>query len=168
MKVPIKGFWTKILCAMLGVAAVSFAAAQKEEHKPAPLALVGTWTLNLAKSKFNSGPPPKLINRHTWWWEGDSLHHKVERLNAEGKVESESGHWSAQYDAKDHLFGNEGDSTVSMTRIDEHTTEMKESYPDGRPAANFRQVVSKDGKTLTITGTRGSSTVADIMVHDRE
>jgi hypothetical protein len=155
---------------LLTVLLASFAAQgqQKEGQKPAPLALVGTWKLDLAKSQYKSGPPPKLINLHYWWWEGDSLHHEVERLNAEGKVEAVAGHWFARYDSPNHLYGDEGDSTVSMTRIDEHTTEMTESYPDGRPASRFRQVVSKDGKTLTITGTRGGSTIADVMVHDRQ
>ena len=170
MNGKMKGSWRLVLGTILSAIVVSFVAQgqQKEEQKPAPLALLGVWKLNLAKSKYNSGPPPRLINRHYWWWEGDSLHHKVERLNAEGKVEAVAGHWSARYDSQDHLYGDEGDSTVSMTRIDEHTTEMKESYPDGRPASNFRQVVSKDGKTLTITGTRGGSNVADVMVHDRQ
>ena len=162
--------WNRVLGIILSVVFASFGAQgqQKEGQKPAPLALVGTWKLNLDKSKYNSGPPPKLINLHYWWWEGDSLHHKVERLNSEGKVEAVAGHWSARYDSQDHLYGDEGDSTVSMTRIDEYTTEMKESYPDGRAASNFRQVVSKDGKTLTITGTRGGSNIADVMVHDRQ
>jgi len=169
MKVSCNPTWNRVLAIILSVVFVSFAAqARQKNQPPAPLALVGTWTLNLAKSKYNSGPLPKLINRHTWWWDGDSLHHKVERLNAEGTVEVEAGHWSARYDSGDHLFGSEGDSTVSMTRIDEHTTEMTESYPDGRPASRFRQVVSKDGKTLTITGTRGGSQIADVMVHDRQ
>ena len=161
--------WKAMLGAMvLAVAASVSAQAQKAGAEPAPLALVGVWDLNLQKSKFNSRPTPELINRHYWWWEGDSLHHKVERINAKGVVEVEAGHWSARYDSLNHLSGSEGDSTVSMTRIDEHTTEMTESYPDNRPTMKFRQVVSKDGKTLTITGTREGSNASDIMVHDRK
>ena len=108
----------KVLWAILSVVFVSFAAQgqQKEEQEPAPLALVGVWNLNLAKSNYNSGPQPKLINRHYWWWEGDSLHHKVERLNASGEVEAESGHWSARYDSNDHLYGDEGDSTSTRRK----------------------------------------------------
>ena len=164
-----KVYWTRVFGAILSVLLVSLAAAaqQRESGKPAPLALVGTWKLNLAKSKFNSGPPPKLINVHYWWWEGDRLHHRVERLNEKGGVAEVAGHWSARYDAKDHLSGGEKDRTISMKRINEYTTEMTEA-PLGGPTSFFSQVVSKDGKTLTITRRIEGKNIQDVMVHDRQ
>lgn len=162
--------WRKVLGTMLSVVFLSVAAPgqQQEGQEPAPLALVGTWKFNMAKSKYNSGPLPKLINLHYWWWDGDTLRHKVERLNGKGEVEMVAGHWSARYDSKDHLYGEQGGVTVSMTRFDEYTTEMKETFPGGRPASTFRQVVSKDRKTLTITRTNEGSSIEDVMVHDRQ
>ena len=50
------------------------------------LNLIGTWKLNIEKSTYRSGPAPKTSLIHTWWWDGDSLKHKVERLNEKGEV----------------------------------------------------------------------------------
>ena len=141
--------------------------AQSGKAPADALMIVGTWKLNLAKSKYNSGPPPKIINIHTWWWDGDSLKHKVERVNEKGETVAVTGLWSAKYDAKDHLSGGAEDSRVSMKRIDAYTTEMTEGTP-GRPLSIFRQVVSRDGKILTITRKTEGQDVVDVMVHDRQ
>ena len=95
------------------------------------------------------------------------MKHKVERVNEKGETVAVAGLWSAKYDAKDHLAGGEKDSRVSMKRIDAYTTEMTEGTP-GRPLSIFRQVVSKDGKTLTITRKTEGQDVVDVMVHDRQ
>ena len=141
--------------------------AQTGIAKVPELALIGTWKLNLAKSKYNSGPLPKTINIHTWWWEGDSLRHKVQRVDEKGATVATGGLWTAKYDGKDRLVGGEGESRVNMKRMDAHTTEMTEGVP-GRPLSLFKQVVSKDGKTLTITRKTEGSDVEDIQVHDRQ
>jgi hypothetical protein len=132
-----------------------------------PLALIGTWKLNLAKSQYGSSPAPKAPLVHTWWWDGDSLKHKVERLNEKGEVAGVAGQWIAQYDARDHLSGGENESRISLKRIDARTTEMTEGIP-GKPLSHFTQVVSPDGKTLVITRKTDGQDGVDVMVHDRQ
>lgn len=144
-----------------------FLQAQKAIAPEKELKLVGTWKLNLAKSMFHSGPAPKAANIHTWWWDGDSLKHKVERLNEKGEVIAVGGQWIAKYDSQDHLSGGEDESRVSLKRIDAYTSEMTEGVP-GKPLSLFKQVVSKDGKTLTITRQTEGQDAIDVLVHDKQ
>ena len=146
--------------------AFSFQAQRAAAQAP-ELKLIGTWKLHLAKSKFHSGPPPETITIHTWWWDGDSLKHKAERVNQKGETVSVGGLWTAKFDGKDRLIGGDGESQVNMKRIDAFTTQMTEGSP-GRPKSLFKQAVSKDGKTLTITRRTEGKDVEDILVHDRQ
>lgn len=132
-----------------------------------PLGLIGTWKLNLAKSKYAASPAPKAAVIHTWWWDGDSLKHKVERLNEKGEVAGVSGQWIAKYDSRDHIAGGEGESKISLKRIDARTSEMTEGIP-GKTISHFQQVVSPDGKTLTITRKIDGQDGEDVMVHERQ
>lgn len=152
-------FLVVTLCALplLGQTAT---AAKKD------LKIIGTWKLNLAKSTFNTGPAPKVVNVHTWWWEGNKLKHKVEILNEAGEVIKISGQWIADFDGEDHLSGGEQDSKVSMKVIDSNNTEMTEQIK-GNPLVHFQQAVSKEGSTLTITRQIEGKDGTDIMVHDR-
>ncbi len=132
-----------------------------------PLGLIGTWKLNLAKSKYTASPAPKTAIIHYFWWDGDSLKHKIERLNEKGEVAGVAGQWIAKYDSADHLAGGEGESKVSLKRLDARTSEMTEGIP-GKPLSHFRQVVSPDGKALTITRKIDGQDGEDVLVHDRQ
>ena len=154
----------------LAVSLILIAACLQAQKSIAPdkdLKLIGTWKLNLAKSTFHSGPVPKASNIHTFWWDGDRLKHKIERLNEKGEVVGVGGQWIANYDAAEHLSGGEDESRVSLKRIDAYTSEMSEGVP-GKPLTLFKQTVSKDGKTLTITRQIEGQDTIDILVHDRQ
>ncbi len=163
-----KAFCSKFLPVAVSVILFGvYLQAQKGIAPEKDLKLIGTWKLNLAKSTFHSGPAPKTANIHSWWWDGDSLKHKIERLNEKGEVGGAGGQWIAKYDAQDHLSGGEDDSRVSLKRIDAYTTEMTEGVP-GKPLSLFKQVVSKDGKTLTITRQMEGQDAIDVLVHDKQ
>ena len=163
-----KLLWPKFLSVLLAGILFAFCLQAQRAAAQAPeLKLIGMWKLNLAKSKFNSGPLPETITIHTWWWDGDSLKHKAERVNQKGETVSVGGLWTAKFDGKDRLIGGDGESKVNMKRIDAFTTEMTEGAP-GRPMSLFKQGVSKDGKALTITRKTEGKDVEDILVHDRQ
>src|ERR1700676_2122464 len=75
--------------------------------------LIGTWQLNLAKSKYNPGPPPKsqILNYTPFGNKG--LKVRAEIVDAQGnKTVTE---YSANYDAKDYpVTGSPDADTVSM------------------------------------------------------
>ena len=109
---------------------------------------VGTWRLNLAKSKYIPGPAPYegtlKIEPET-----NGLKFTIHGLDAEGKpVDFE---FSPRFDGKDYLVTGlpEADMIV-LKRINANTIETV-SKKGGKPVMTTRSVVSKDGKTRTST-----------------
>jgi len=108
----------------------------------------GTWKLNVAKSKYSPGPPPK---EGTLTVEAipDGLKITIHGTDAEGKaVDME---FSPKYDGKDvPATGLPGADTISMKKINDYTVETV-SKKAGKPLVTTRSEVSKDGKTRTTT-----------------
>lgn len=107
--------------------------------------LVGTWKLNVAKSKapFTSGTT--VVEAA-----GDGIKFVVDLVGTDGT----KSHWefTANYDGKDTpVVGNSpyGD-TVALTRVNARTTRIVGKYK-GKPSTTHLIVVSADGKTRTTT-----------------
>ena len=116
----------------------------------APKALEGTWTLNVAKSKFNPGPAPKSMTV-TYAPVSDGLKISVDVTWDTGGPQ----HWemSGKYDGKDYpITGNPMADMASFKLVNDHTGEST-FKKDGKVVATNTRVLSKDGKTLTITST---------------
>jgi hypothetical protein len=121
------------------------------------LSRIGTWKLNVAKSKYDPGPPPKNATR-TIESRGNGTRQSTEGVDATGsRVAYE---YSANYDGKDYpMTGsgtpNEADS-IAIRRIDNFTVEatLKKA---GNVVQTTRSVLSKDGKVLTYTSTGNAS-----------
>src|ERR1051326_661153 len=88
---------------------------------------VGTWKVNLAKSKYTPGPPPARPGAVTIEPNGDNgIRVTVEAINAKG--EKSVNQYSASFDGKPYPFNQTGPGavsgqTVSLKRIDDHTVE---------------------------------------------
>ena len=111
---------------------------------------LGTWKLNVAKSKYSPGPAPKSFTIKQEDWEG-GLKFASDGIDAKGNPTH--GEYSAKFDGKDYpMKGNPIADTVSPKRIDAYTVEsvLKKG---GKVVLNGRAVVSRDGKTLTLTET---------------
>ena len=109
---------------------------------------VGTWTLNLAKSKYSPGPPPQS---QTLKIEPSGQGEKVtsDVVNADGTRTTTE--YTANFDGKDYpLTGSQIADTVSLKRIDARTTERTDKK-GGTVAQTIRRVVSADGKTMNVT-----------------
>lgn len=128
---------------------------------------VGTWKLNLAKSKFNPGPAPKSQTR-TWAADGKV---RAEGLDPAGKPTSYG--YPVKGDGKEYpttgAVPNSAD-TIMSKRIGANTIEAKFTR-GGKPSDTTRFMVSKNGKVLTITakGTlpNGKSLV-DLLEFDKQ
>jgi len=109
---------------------------------------IGTWQNNIAKSKYDPGPAPKS---QTLKIEAAGEGEKVtsETVSADGsKTTSE---YTANYDGKPYpIKGSLTADTVALKRVDSHTTERVDSR-GGKTVQTFTRVVSKDGKTMTVT-----------------
>jgi hypothetical protein len=113
---------------------------------------LGTWKLNVAKSKYSPGPAPKSA-AITYEEVADGIKRTGESVDAEGKTTSFT--YTAKYDGKEYpVSGSDDFDTIVLKRINDNTTEatLKNS---GKVVTTARRVVSKDGKmmTLTISGT---------------
>jgi len=109
---------------------------------------IGTWHLNVAKSTFSPGPAPK------------SQVLTIKAAGAGEKVTSESvlatdaktvSVYTANYDGKPYpITGSETADTVTLKRVDANTSERTDSK-GGKAVQTLIRVVSKDGKTMTVT-----------------
>jgi len=109
---------------------------------------LGTWKMNIAKSKFDPGPPPKsptIVKR-----EGapsGGVKTTVDGVDAQGKPTRTE--YTAAYDGKDYpVKGSPSYDSVSLRRIDPNTR-LLVNKKVGSVVRMIRQVVSSDGKTLT-------------------
>src|SRR5215813_9307095 len=110
--------------------------------------LVGTWKLNLAKSKLIPGPPPKS---QTATYEAVRQGVKVTVRGADAEGKATDYQYTANYDGKDYsVTGNPDWDATSLKRIDANTVEFTRKKA-GKVIGTATIVVSKDGKTLTMT-----------------
>ena len=127
----------RVVSAILGTAAVVWAADP----------LVGTWKLNLAKSKFSPGPAPKDETR-VYESQGEGIKVTVITLAADGH--STTVHIAANYDGKDYpVTGSSVYDAIALKRINQQIAEGILMH-GSNPVATSRREISVDGRTLTI------------------
>jgi hypothetical protein len=131
---------------------------------------VGTWKQNFSKSKTvpaPATPAPKSVTR-VYEMFGDGLKFTQETVNADGTHATST--YSAHFDGKDYaITGNANADTIVLKKIDANTFEstLKKA---GKVMTTGRNVVSKDGKTMTYTskGTNASGqTVNSVLVFEK-
>lgn len=111
--------------------------------------LVGTWKLNLAKSKFDPGPPPKSIIVKYESIGADSVKRTQDVVRANGEKIHDVIEYT--FDGKVYPFPNSTLFDAMMSRhLDAYTTE-RIFMKGGKTVNTVRRVVSKDSKTLSIT-----------------
>src|SRR5437660_791890 len=114
--------------------------------------LVGTWKLNLEKSKFNPGPGPKSMTR---------------------TVEAQGDGVKYTFDGKDNAITGSmpsGADSISAKRIDSNTFDatLKQG---GKVIATSKVEVSQDGKVTTVTskGTNATGQATnDVSVYNKQ
>ena len=128
------------LCALLPVAL----AAQ------APDPMVGTWKLDVAKSTYKPGPPPKSATVTISPAAGKGLKVSVDAALAEGPLKFE---YSNGRDGKDSpVTGHPQYDSVNVTQVS--PTEGSIDYKKaGKTVVKAKTELSKDGKTMTVTST---------------
>src|SRR5688500_9222832 len=98
---------------------VAFGGSSLAVAGDAAEAAVGTWTLNLSKSKFNPGPALKSQTR-VYTHGADGTNVKVTGVNADGSKLSQQS--TFKYDGKDYAFkGAPAFDMISLKQVDAHT-----------------------------------------------
>lgn len=129
---------------------------------------LGTWKLNVAKSKYSPGPAPKSLTL-TWEATADGIKHAADGVNGEG--EPMNSGYVTKYDGADVPYtGNPDADMASAKKIDDNSYENVWKK-DGKTTITARVVVSKNGKTITITQTGTNAkgqTVNNTAVYDKQ
>jgi hypothetical protein len=130
--------------------------------------MLGSWKLNVAKSKFTPGPG---IQAETNQVEsnGNGIKLTAQITKADGTKVTES--YAGTFDGKEFSVGGDANvDTAYLKRIDAHTME-RINKKASKPTTTMKYVVSKDGKTktVTITGTTAKGEpVNTVLVFEKQ
>jgi hypothetical protein len=151
-----------LVAAISGMVLIGVAFAQSNPF-------VGTWKLNVAKSKYSNGTPPQSSTTRIEP-AGAGVKYIVDQVTATG----EKQHWefTCMYDGKDYPVtgANPNGDTVALTRVNA-TTVRQLNKLKGKPTITQVAVVSADGKTRTLTATGTNplgQVVNNVTVYDRQ
>lgn len=129
--------------------------------------ILGTWQLNVAKSHYDPGPPPKSQTRiYTQDKNGIKAVSIIEYKNGN----TDTVHYPSDYDGKEHpVAGSPDTDGIVMKRVDDYTAESNLIHA-GKVIGTTTRTVSRDGKTMTIifkgTGPAGEQ-VSNHTVYDK-
>ena len=129
--------------------------------------IIGTWVLNVAKSKFSPGPAPKSESR-TYVMAGKEIKATSTGVGSDGKPTS--GEWMIVNDGRDTpLTGNPDADVLSLKQTDAFSTEFTLKKA-GKVVITGTRSISRDGKVMTITnnGTNAKGqTINDVLVFEK-
>lgn len=133
---------TAVVCL---VAATAWTAAQSKDP------FVGTWELDVAKSKYSPGPAPKAASTVI---EAAGAGYKFTVRQTTAKGDAVSWSFTSNMDGKPSpMTGNNPNAdSITLKRIDATTLETVATLK-GKETQRQRNVVSADGKTRTVTTT---------------
>jgi hypothetical protein len=129
--------------------------------------VLGTWKLNVAKSKYTGTPMPKEMTR-TVEVEGDSVKYTYAGTAADGSPISYG--FTAKYDGKDYpMTGTApgGVDMIAIKRINPNTLQATQKKA-GKVVANTKVEVSKDGKVTTITSKSAVDSTGYVAVYEKQ
>lgn len=153
-----------LICAAFAlVAAVSGLAVAG-----APDPVIGTWKLNVSKSKFTAGPALKTQTR-TYSQSGPTITLVMKSVAADGSEATSKTAY--QLDGKDYpIAGNPDFDSLSAQQVDSSTAKFT-LKKGGKMVGSTERMVSKDGKTLTttmkVTTAKGEASESE-MVFDKQ
>jgi hypothetical protein len=131
---------------------------------------VGTWELNLAMSTFSPGPPPK---RQTLTFQTAGPHWTalLQGIDASGKpINPDMNNLMISFDGRDHPTSTLDYDTTAWKRVSANTYEVIRKKA-GKVVLTSTNVLSKDGRTMTIT-TKGHNAagqaINNIRVYDKQ
>jgi hypothetical protein len=130
---------------------------------------LGTWQLNIAKSKFTPWPPPRS---QTLAFQAEGQNHKVVITGTNADGSPINNMITLVYDGTSHPQpgGGNGFDADADGRVDAHTV-IRSRTKAGKLVATQTGTVSPDDKTLTITTTgpdANGRAVNNIAVYDKQ
>ena len=129
---------------------------------------LGTWKLNMEKSKFTPSAPVKSL---TFTREASDGGVKVTAAGERADGTPINGSYAAKYDGKDSPATGAPYDTIAIKQLNANTFTVKMKNTSNKYATAGRAVISKDGKTMTST-TKGTNAegkpISYKMVYDKQ
>lgn len=156
------------LCAL----ATGWAASSSAQEQREPI--IGTWTINIAKSTYATRKPPKNQIRTFDYTRDGLILVTLNTENAEG-IRS-SNHWYMGFDGKEYPEfsrdrGAEPILWIVIKHVDPYTKELIGRRIEGVMTVVdlFTFKVSQDGETLSVTyKDRNGKPTGDVIVFDKQ
>jgi hypothetical protein len=138
--------------------------------------LIGTWKMNITKSKYSPGPPPKSPTATKITAVAGGIRIVSDGVNAQGQVTHTDG--TFKFDGKEYprkaMAGGKPDTTtydsIAIKKIDANNYEATEKM-NGQMYGVVQWTISQDGKTRTITGSGKNAqgqTTNNVIVFDKQ
>ena len=129
--------------------------------------IVGTWTLNVTKSKFTSGPAPAAATRT--YTESAGVYTLEQKITGSDGKEVP---YKVQYrEGQDQtIAAANGIDSIHATKVDAKTWDFA-MKSGGKEVGHVHRTLSADGKTLTVhnTGKQPSGAIGeDTMVFEKK
>lgn len=148
------------------VIALGATTAASAADRPDPA--IGTWTLNLDKSKFHDSTAPKSMTR-TYSAGAAGTDMKVTGVAADGTAISQTV--TLTYDGKDcAMTGAPAYDTLSLTKVNGATVKSV-LKKEGKVVGHSTRTISGKGKVLTLSTalkTAKGGTTHDLAIFDKQ
>ena len=153
-------------CLCIAAATLSATSAARAQSDPR----VGTWVLNVAKSKYTPGPPPAAeVRRYAPASQAHALATSIESMDVAGHRVTLQ--YTAGDDGKDYpMTGVPFADAVAIHRKGATTFEV-DTKKNGKIIGTTQGEISKDGRVLTLTSktrTAAGQAVTNIAVYDKK
>ena len=109
--------------------------------------VIGRWEINVAKSTFRPGSPPKSWTR-VYEASGENVKYTDSLVDADGKADVSE--WTGSYDGKDHPFAGSPDYDAQAVKASDPFRATFALKKGGKVVATGTRVISRDGKVMTI------------------
>ena len=155
---------------ILAFAAIAFLVSATAGRLLAQTPALGTWKLNVAKSKYTPGPAPKSMTR-TVESAGDKVKYTFKGVAADGSKIAYT--FTVAFDGKDYPITGSGAPggadaiAIRQANSGSHEAILKKA---GKPVLISRVQVSKDTNSTTISQSSadGKGTTNNQMVFDKQ
>jgi hypothetical protein len=129
---------------------------------------LGTWKLNMEKSKFS---PTPILKSLTTTREASGGGVKVTSTGQQADGTPINASYTAKYDGSDTSVTGAPWDTMALKQVNDHTFTSTAKKTDGKYRSTSRIVISADGKTMTTTvkGTNAEGKAFNnTMVYDKQ
>ncbi len=130
--------------------------------------ILGTWKLNLSKSKYIPGPAPRSQTR-VYRKQANGIFVTIETVDARGRKQP-TIEFEEKYDGKEYpIKGSEIGDALVLKRINNYLSEAIMKH-GGMVVATTRRIITDNGKTLMLIYQEANydRPVDNIIVYDRQ